>query len=50
MKNEIQEKLEQLAFDRTTPFCYGCNIKAPKGVCPHCHSGLFSVHGGKHCF
>lgn len=38
MKTEIQEKLEQLAFDRTTPFCYGCFVKAYKGVCPHCHS------------
>lgn len=38
MKTEIQEKLTELAFNRTTPFCYGCYVKAPKGVCPHCHS------------
>ncbi len=44
MKNEIQEKLEQLAFDRTTPFCYGCYVKAPKGVCPHCHSDDLMRH------
>ncbi len=44
MKNEIQEKLEQLAFDRTTPFCYGCYVKAPKGVCPHCHSDALMRH------
>lgn len=44
MKNEIQEKLEQLAFDRTTPFCYGCYIKAPKSVCPHCHSDDLMRH------
>ena len=44
MKTEIQERLEQLAFDRTTPFCYGCYIKAPKGVCPHCHSDDLMRH------
>lgn len=44
MKTEIQEKLEQLAFDRTTPFCYGCYVKAPKGVCPHCHSDDLMRH------
>lgn len=38
MKSEIQQKIEQLAYKRTTPFCYGCYIKAPKGVCPQCHS------------
>lgn len=44
MKTEIQEKLEQLAFDRTTPFCYGCYVKAPEAVCPHCHSDDFMRH------
>jgi hypothetical protein len=38
MKTEIQQKLEQLAYKRTTPFCYGCYIKAPTGVCPKCQS------------
>lgn len=38
MKSEIQEKLEQLAYERTTPFCYGCYIDAPTGVSPECHS------------
>jgi primosomal protein N' len=38
MKTEIQQKLEKLAYSRTTPFCYGCYIKAPMGVCPECHS------------
>ena len=38
MKSEIQEKLEQLAYERTTPFCYGCYVKAPTGVCPQCHT------------
>ncbi len=44
MKTEILEKLEQLAFNRTTPFCYGCYIKAPKGVCPQCHSDDLMRH------
>lgn len=44
MKSEIQQKLEQLAYERTTPFCYGCYIKAPKGVCPQCHSDDLMRH------
>lgn len=44
MKNEIQEKLKQLAIDRTTPFCYGCYVKALKGVCPHCRSDDLMRH------
>lgn len=44
MKTEIQEKLEQLAFKRTIPFCYGCYTKAPKGVCPTCLSDDLMRH------
>lgn len=44
MKTEIQQKLEQLAFNRTTPFCYGCYVKAPTGVCPECHSDDLMRH------
>ena len=44
MKSEIQQKLEQLAYERTTPFCYGCHLKAPKGVCPQCHSDDLMRH------
>lgn len=44
MKSEMQKKLEQLAYNRTTPFCYGCYIKAPKGVCPECHSDDLMRH------
>lgn len=44
MKSEIQQKLEQLAYERTTPFCYGCYIKAPKGVCPQCHNDDLMRH------
>ena len=38
MNLEIKNKLEKLAISRTNPFCYGCYISAPKGVCPKCHS------------
>lgn len=44
MKSEIQSQLEQLAFKRTTPFCYGCYVLAPKGVCPECHSDDLMRH------
>lgn len=44
MKSEMQKKLEQLAFNRTTPFCYGCYIKAPQGICSECHSDDLMRH------
>lgn len=44
MKSEIQQKLEKLAYDRTTAFCYGCYIKCPTGVCPQCHSDDLMRH------
>ena len=44
MNNEFQEKLVELAHKRTTPFCYGCHIKAPKGVCLECHSDDLMRH------
>jgi len=44
MKTEIQEKLEQLAYKRTTAFCYGCYVKAPKDVCPQCLSDDLMRH------
>lgn len=44
MKSEIQSQLEQLALKRTTPFCYGCYVLAPKGVCPECHSDDLMRH------
>ncbi|AYF43705.1 hypothetical protein BALOs_0694 [Halobacteriovorax sp. BALOs_7] len=33
---EIKSKLKELAFERTIPFCYGCYIKCPSGVCKSC--------------
>lgn len=38
MKNEIQQKLEQIALNRTIPFCYGCYKEAPTGRCKSCGS------------
>ena len=37
-KSEIQKKLEQLALNRTTPFCYSCYEDAPTGICKRCGS------------
>lgn len=37
-KTEIEQKLEQLVFDRTTPFCYSCYKDAPTGTCESCLS------------
>ena len=31
MKEQIQQKLEQIAFNRSIPFCYGCYKEAPTG-------------------
>jgi hypothetical protein len=38
MKTEIETKLEELAFKRTIPFCYGCYKEAPSGRCTFCGS------------
>lgn len=38
MKNEIQQKLEQIALSRSIPFCYGCYKEAPTGCCGSCGS------------
>ena len=38
MKNEIQQKLEKLAYQKTKPFCYQCYKVAPTGLCETCHS------------
>jgi hypothetical protein len=38
MKTEILKKLENIALERTIPFCMSCYIKAPQGICPSCHS------------
>jgi len=38
MKNEIQQKLEQIALNRSIPFCYGCYKEALTGRCKTCGS------------
>jgi hypothetical protein len=37
-KIELQKRLENLAYKKTTPFCYGCYIPAPLGKCSRCLS------------
>lgn len=36
MKTEIQKLLEQLAYKRSTPFCYSDYIECPTGRCSKC--------------
>lgn len=38
MTNEMQTKLNELAFKKTIPFCYSCYEKAPSGRCQKCGS------------
>ena len=38
MKSELHQKLEELAFKRSKPFCYGCYREAPTGTCKTCGS------------
>lgn len=44
MKFEIQEKLEQLAFKKTTSFCYSCYQDALSGKCERCGSDDLMRH------
>lgn len=38
MNSEINQKLTDLAFKRSKPFCYQCYEVAPTGICSKCHS------------
>ena len=42
MRQEIQERLEKIAFNHSKPYCYGCGVKAIKTKegtrCPKCFS------------
>lgn len=38
MNTEIQKQLEQLAIERSIPFCYSDYIECPTGVCHKCGS------------
>jgi hypothetical protein len=44
MKSKILQKLETIALNRTTPFCYGCYIKVHQSTCPNCHSDDLMRH------
>ena len=35
---DINERLEKLAYKVSRPFCMGCYIEAPQNVCPKCGS------------
>lgn len=41
---EINEKFEELAFNRTTPFCYSCYKICPTGTCSNCGSDDLMRH------
>jgi hypothetical protein len=36
--NELLEKLTNMAYERSKPFCYGCYKTAPTGRCESCNS------------
>lgn len=38
MKTQIQKQLEELAFKRSIPFCYGDYCECPSGRCMKCGS------------
>lgn len=38
LKNELVEKLEKLAWQKSKPFCYGCYIEVLSSHCPSCFS------------
>lgn len=44
MKNEIRKKLEKIALDCSTPFCYSCYQNAPTGNCLNCGSDDLMRH------
>ncbi|MHC4487114.1 MAG: hypothetical protein ACYS4T_18215 [Planctomycetota bacterium] len=42
--DDLQEKLNVLAFDMTDNFCYGCYKVVEGDYCPGCHSDDFMRH------
>lgn len=38
MNSEIKKQLQQIAYKRSKPFCYGCYHEAPTGQCESCGS------------
>jgi hypothetical protein len=45
---ELQKRLEAVAWKKSKPFCYGCYKEAPTGRCPSCFSDdlMRATHGG----
>ncbi len=38
MNDQLQKRLEAVAWKQSSPFCYGCYRKAPTGRCTTCFS------------
>lgn len=44
MKEELMSELEAIAFKKTEPFCYGCYVICPTGICSKCGSDDLMRH------
>ena len=44
MKEELLEKLNEIAFQKSEPFCYGCYVICPTGRCSKCGSDDLMRH------
>ncbi len=40
----LKERLDTLAYQESTPYCYGCAVDAPEGRCPRCGSDDLMRH------
>ena len=40
----LNERLEEIAFEETDNFCYGCYVVVEGDRCPHCESDDFMRH------
>ncbi|EQC44624.1 hypothetical protein M899_2466 [Bacteriovorax sp. BSW11_IV] len=44
MNEEFLEKLNEIAFQKSEPFCYGCYVICPSGRCSKCGSDDLMRH------
>ena len=44
MNEEIENKLTEMAYEETTPFCYACYRECPDGICNKCGSDDLMRH------
>ena len=44
MNEEIENKLTEMAYEETTPFCYACYRECPDRICPGCGSDDLMRH------